>query len=121
MVEFALVLPVLMMFVFGIVEFGRGYNARIELTAAVREGARTAALGGTAAETEARTRAAAGAGLAAAMRFTPPTPPMILCAGVTPPPQDAKVTVEYTFTYDIPFVGRRTRDLTATGVMRCGG
>lgn len=27
MVEFALVLPILMMFVFGIVEFGRGYNA----------------------------------------------------------------------------------------------
>jgi len=26
-VEFALVLPILMMFVFGIVEFGRGYNA----------------------------------------------------------------------------------------------
>jgi hypothetical protein len=119
-VEFALVLPILMMFIFGIVEFGRGYNARIELTAAVREGARTAALGGTAAETEARTRAAAGVGLGNAMRFTLPTPPMILCTG-TPPPQDAKVYVGYTFTYDIPFVGRRTKDLTATGVMRCGG
>jgi Flp pilus assembly protein TadG len=115
-VEFALVLPILMMFIFGIVEFGRGYNARIELTAAVREGVRTAALGGTAAETEARTRAAA-VGLAGNMRFTPAP---VLCTGAAEPP-NAVVTADYEFTYDILFVGRRTRYLTATGVMRCGG
>ena len=116
MVEFALVLPILMMFIFGIVEFGRGYNARIELTAAVREGVRTAALGGTAADTEARTRAAA-VGLTGVIRFTPTE---ILCTG-TPLPQNAVVAVAYAFTYDIPFVGRKTKDITATGVMRCGG
>src|SRR3954454_3432214 len=36
-IEFALVLPLLIMLVFGIIEFGRGYNAKIELTGAVRE------------------------------------------------------------------------------------
>ena len=50
MVEFALVLPLLLTLVFGIVEFGRGYNVKVELTGAVREGARALALGKTPAE-----------------------------------------------------------------------
>ena len=114
-VEFALVLPILMMFIFGIVEFGRGYNARIELTAAVREGARTAALGGDADAVKAKTIAAAGLG--GAIRFDPAP---ILCTGPTPP-SDATVTVKYTFDYDIPFLGGRDAELKARGVMRCGG
>ncbi len=114
-VEFALVLPILMMFIFGIVEFGRGYNARIELTAAVREGARTAALGGNQAEIEARTRAAAP-GLSGPMSF-----PATTTCTVNPPPPNASVSVAYEFTYDIPFLGQKTTDLKATGVMRCGG
>ena len=58
-VEFALVLPVLVLFVFGIIEFGRAYNARIELTSAVREGARALALGGDPAAATTATRTAA--------------------------------------------------------------
>lgn len=114
-VEFALVLPILMMFIFGIVEFGRGYNARIELTAAVREGARTAALGGDADAVKAKTIAAAGLG--GGIRFDPEP---ILCTGPSPP-NDATVTVKYTFDYDIPFLGTRDAELKAKGVMRCGG
>lgn len=44
-VEFALVLPIVLLLLFGIVEFGRGYNAKITLTHAAREGARAAAIG----------------------------------------------------------------------------
>src|SRR5688572_29230104 len=44
-VEFALIVPVILLLVFGIIEFGRAYNAKVELTAAVREGARDLALG----------------------------------------------------------------------------
>ena len=43
-VEFALLLPVLLLLLFGIVDFGRALNAQITLTQAAREGARLAAL-----------------------------------------------------------------------------
>jgi Flp pilus assembly protein TadG len=43
-VEFALVLPLLLLLVFGIVDFGRMLNDKIMLTEAAREGARSAAL-----------------------------------------------------------------------------
>ena len=44
-VEFALLLPLLLLLVFGIIDFGRAINAQITLTQAAREGARLAALG----------------------------------------------------------------------------
>jgi Flp pilus assembly protein TadG len=43
-VEFALLLPVLLLLVFGIIDFGRALNAQVTLTQAAREGARLAAL-----------------------------------------------------------------------------
>jgi Flp pilus assembly protein TadG len=43
-VEFAFVLPVLLLLLFGIVEFGRAWNVRQTLTDAAREGARVAAV-----------------------------------------------------------------------------
>ena len=44
-VEFALLLPLLLLLVFGIIDFGRALNAQITLTQAAREGARLDALG----------------------------------------------------------------------------
>ena len=44
LVEFALVLPVLMMILLGIIEFGWLFNAQITLTSAAREGARVYAI-----------------------------------------------------------------------------
>jgi Flp pilus assembly protein TadG len=41
-VEFALVMPVLVLILFGIIEFARAWNVRQTLTDAVREGARVA-------------------------------------------------------------------------------
>lgn len=46
LVEFALVLPLLTAFIFGIVEFGWAFYAYSELTSAAREGARYAAVHG---------------------------------------------------------------------------
>src|SRR5680860_1890223 len=43
-VEFALILPVLLLLVLGIIEFSRLYNVQISLSNAAREGARTMAL-----------------------------------------------------------------------------
>ncbi|MCW4385432.1 pilus assembly protein [Salinibacterium sp. SYSU T00001] len=76
-VEFALVVPVLLMMVFAIVEFGIIYNSQLQVTAAVREGAREAALGASAAEVRS-TVVAAASGLtpdltAANVRVTPAT------------------------------------------------
>lgn len=44
MVEFALVLPVLLVILFGIIQFGITFNHYVALTDAVRQGARTAAV-----------------------------------------------------------------------------
>ena len=48
LVEFALILPVLMIMVFGIIDFGMGLRSYISLTNATREGARFAAIGNVA-------------------------------------------------------------------------
>lgn len=43
-VEFALLVPILIMIALGIMEFGRAYNAQVTLTNAAREGARSMAI-----------------------------------------------------------------------------
>jgi len=45
LVEFALVLPIMMILIFGIIDFGMGLRSYISLTNATREGARYAAVG----------------------------------------------------------------------------
>jgi Flp pilus assembly protein TadG len=44
-VEFGLILPVVLLILFGTIEFGRAWNVRQTLTDAAREGARVAAVG----------------------------------------------------------------------------
>lgn len=121
-VELALVLPILLVLVFGIVDFGRAYNAKISLTQAAREGARVRALGGDTAATTSRVQLAAGFLPAASVSVTPgPTCP------ANPSPTDvATVTATTTFTYATPIgalVGFAAGPitLTGTGVMRCLG
>jgi hypothetical protein len=58
-VEFALLLPVLLLLLFGIIDFGRAINAQITLTQAAREGARLAALGQSSSAVTSRAQAAA--------------------------------------------------------------
>lgn len=114
-----MVLPVLVLLLWGIVEFGLGFNAKVELTAAVREGARTAALSTSAAtvqdEVEAATRDAA---------------PGLHVDDITVVLDDAcpaggegtaRLTATYPHHYDIPFFGTGTWTITAKGAMRCGG
>ena len=57
-VEMALVMPLLILMVMGIIDFGRIFNGEIQLSQAAREGARVAALGFTEANVIARTTAA---------------------------------------------------------------
>lgn len=44
LVEFALIVPILIILLFGIIEFGWLFNGQITVTSAAREGARTAAV-----------------------------------------------------------------------------
>ena len=56
LVEFALVLPILLALILGIVEFGRGFQAWLTLSNASAVGARTAAVGASAAQIEVAVR-----------------------------------------------------------------
>ena len=56
LVEFALIASLLFLILFGIIEFGRIFHAYLVVTSAAREGARKAAITGTAADIETAVR-----------------------------------------------------------------
>jgi Flp pilus assembly protein TadG len=122
-VEFALVVPILLLLVLGIAEFGRAYNTSTTLSAAAREGARALALtptsaGPAAARTAAQTTAA-GLGLSGSQIVVSP-------AGGCPDPatSTATTTARVTITYPMTFVSHlfgSSVTLHGTGVMRCNG
>ena len=120
-VEFALLLPVLLLLVFGLIDLGRALNAQITLTQAAREGARLAAL--SQANVVSRTQAAA-TGLSGV------TVTVTACPSGAGASSDATVQVSYPFTFVTP-LGAIARlfggsgpgsslTLTATAVMACG-
>jgi Flp pilus assembly protein TadG len=114
MVEFAIVMPLLLLLVFGIIEYGRGYNVKVELTGSVREGARELALGGSNAEARQAVIDAAPGLNPAPSEFT-----------ITRCPADgsdgrAIMTVTYDLDALTPLVPSGSIRLTARGVMRCG-
>jgi len=51
-VEFALVLPLLLLVIFGLIDFGRLLNTQIKVTEAAREGARAATVAGVSVDHE---------------------------------------------------------------------
>ena len=112
LVEAAIVLPILILLLFGVVEFARAYNAQITLTHAAREGARVLAI------TEDPDQAEAAAKDAATS-----LDPGLIAVSTTPctPGAPTEVALSYPFTYDIPLFGTNTVSLTAKGVMRCTG
>lgn len=116
-VEFALVLPILLVLVLGIVEFGRIFNVQVSVTNAAREGARVMAIENDPAQ-------AITAAVAAAPSVNP-----ALGAGniaVAPADCDAGETATVTITYHVDlltgwFDALPPINLTGTGVMLCGG
>ena len=118
-VEFALVLPLLLILIFAIIDFGRMLNAKITLTEAAREGARAAALVGTDAGAD-RARAAAGG-------YAIDDPAVDECPPSAGADDSATVTVTYDFQFITPISllfgadGDGVVKLSATGVMPCLG
>ena len=118
-VEFALLLPMLLLLVFGIIDFGRALNAQITITQAAREGARLEALGQP--NVAGRTQAAA----------TGVSPVTVTITGSCPagagPGVNATVQVSYAFSFVTPIAALAalfgssvsSPTLTATGVMPC--
>jgi Flp pilus assembly protein TadG len=104
MVELAIVLPVLLMLVLGIIQFGILFNNYQTLTDAVRAGARQAAVSRTlpnpAGSAEARVRSAASGSLSDA------GDPAILVVTVTSAfAQGSDVTVKATYPYSLKLFG----------------
>jgi Flp pilus assembly protein TadG len=122
-VEFALVLPVLLLIVFGIIDFGRALNAQITLTGAAREGARLVALGYPDAAIQADV-AAAAPGLSGVTSTV-----VASCPPGAGPAAEAEVDISYSFSFITPigavvgFFGGSgfgtSMVLTAQGVMPC--
>ncbi|HEY7465052.1 MAG TPA: TadE/TadG family type IV pilus assembly protein, partial [Dehalococcoidia bacterium] len=59
MVEFVLVLPIFLLLVFAIIDFGMGFHAWLTVTNSAREGARLGAVRGTQAEIVSRVQSTA--------------------------------------------------------------
>ena len=135
-VEFALLLPVLLLLVFGIIDFGRALNAQITLTQAAREGARLAALGDPNVVSGAQSAATDLSPVSVTVATCPTgTTSGASCVTVTTCPAgagaagiDAVVQASYSFSFVTPIDGiagifgssfGSTMTLTAQGVMRC--
>jgi Flp pilus assembly protein TadG len=115
MVEFALVLPVLLLLVMGIIQFGIVFNNWIQVTSAAREGARKAAVSRTAADPRAAAIAAAKAsapGLDASK--------LVVTPSATPWAQGSDVTVTVTYPWSVSILGFvvHSGNLSATTSMR---
>jgi Flp pilus assembly protein TadG len=119
-VEFAFVLPLLLVLVLGVAEFGHAFQVQGTLSAAAREGARVMALQNDPAAARTAVRDA-----------TPTLDPAVTNAQITVTPQtgcpmtstttqNVRVTVAYPMPFLTDFFGADI-DLTGTGVMRCNG
>ncbi len=106
-IEFALLLPLLVLFLFGIIQFGRAYNAKITLSHAAREGVRALVVGG-----DPVTTAEAGAGSLSVSVSADDCDDDTLGEPVS-------VTVSYVYSYPIPLFGDVNGTMSETATMRC--
>lgn len=110
-VELALLLPILMLLLFGIIEFGIIFNRYTSVAHAAREGVRQLSVGGSAVtdEIEAETKATDSA---------PDLGPDIVCDG-TVASAGGDVTMTCSYTYDLSlWVFTKPVTLNSTAVMR---
>ena len=92
MVEFAFVLPVLLLILCGIIEYGRIFHETLVVTAAAREGARAAAVGND------------GKAMAASYAATINRGQLDVTVKVTPNPQPVGSSVTVTVTNTVPIL-----------------
>jgi Flp pilus assembly protein TadG len=118
-VGFALIVPLLIVLVLGIAEFGRAFQVQGTLSAAAREGVRLMALQNDAAAARAAVRNAASSlnpRITDAQIVITPSSCPVLDGGST----SVRLTINYPMPYLTGFFGSGV-GLTGTGVMRCNG
>lgn len=98
LVELALLLPLLLLIVFGITEFGRAFYIKNALTNAAREGARRASVSAT--DPTADPARAALAGYTRDVCAFPVDPERIVIESTPAPPQHGVSTIKVTVPYD---------------------
>ncbi|MET3949447.1 TadE family protein [Arthrobacter sp. UYEF36] len=123
-VEFAILAPILIMLLLGIMEFGRAYNAQITLSNAAREGVRVMAISNVQPDAKSAAKSAASA-LAPALQdekivfkyqTTPATTPApTACAAG----RQVTVTIDYSLTTMTGIAGPFA--MKGVGTMQCGG
>jgi Flp pilus assembly protein TadG len=114
-VEFALIFPVLVLLLVGIIEFGTMFNAQLLVQGAAREGAREMAVSGSVADAQ-----------AAALGVAPGLAPALTSADVTVSATTCTDGADITVTvhYDKPFLTGMfgtTMPLEATATRQCFG
>ena len=113
-VEFALLAPVLIMLLLGIMEFGRAYNVQVSLTNAAREGVRNMAINNS----------QAGA-RAAAKNAATQLSPALTDANITFSAASCAVGAQMTVTISYPLSTMTgiagPFGMTGKGTMLCGG
>lgn len=118
-VEFAFILPLLVVLAFGIAEFGRAFQVQGTLSAAAREGVRAMALQNNQAAARSMAESVANslnpALTDAQISISPSSCPATYTSGAS---------VKLTISYHLPFISGLFGagvDLHASGVMRCNG
>ena len=112
LVEMAVILPVLLLLVFGLVEFSRAFNTKAVVTHASREGVRVLAI----------TRDAGEAATAARAASVPLDPTLVgVSTTACVPGEPTSMTVTYPFEWLVPIIGTGVLTISTTAVMRCGG
>lgn len=118
-VEFALIVPLLIVLLLGIAEFGRAFQVQGTLSAAAREGVRVMALQNdpTAARTAVRNAATS-------LNPTITDAEIVISPATCPTTNGGSTSVRLTISYPMPYLTGffgSGLGLTGTGVMRCNG
>ncbi|WP_434993339.1 TadE family protein [Arthrobacter sp. Ld5] len=119
-VEMALVLPILILLLFGIMEFGRAFNTQVTLTNAARESVRVIAIS----KDEPRSKSSAVNAAGALRPALSPSDVTISVPGATsgnrcPAGSTATVTITYSLSTLTGIAGPFA--MKGRGVMLCGG
>jgi Flp pilus assembly protein TadG len=126
-VEFALVLPIFLMLVFGIVEFGRAYNIQVSLSEAARETARYTAIHSHDAGFSLDDARAVGISAAPSVALVPANIQIAYSGGSDcAAGESAVVTINMVTPYLTGFPALvpgmpANLNISSKGVMRCGG
>lgn len=126
-VEFALVLPIFLMLVFGIVEFGRAYNMQVSLSEAARETSRYTAIHYADAGFSPSDAKAVGISAAPSVALAPANIQIAYSSGTAcAAGQSVVVTINVVTPYMTGLPGLipgmpANLDISSKGVMRCGG